>query len=66
MLRHPLQHGAPLWSAARITYLMLLAAYWAWSLVHLIVDLKSLAEVSTGALQCQVSTLQVSQHGPSP
>lgn len=45
VLRHPLQHGAPLWSAARIAYLMLLAAYWAWSLVHLIVDLKSLAEV---------------------
>jgi hypothetical protein len=45
ILRHPLQDGAPLWSAARLAYVVLLAAYWAWNLVHLVADLKSLAEV---------------------
>lgn len=45
ILKHPLQHGAPLWSAARLAYVVLLAAYWAWNLVHLVADLKSLAEV---------------------
>jgi hypothetical protein len=45
VLKHPLQHGAPLWSAARLAYVVLLAAYWGWNLVHLIADLKSLAEV---------------------
>jgi len=51
VLRHPLQHGAPLWSAARIMYLVLLGIYWAWNLVHLVADLKSLAEVGAlGAL----------------
>lgn len=45
ILKHPLQHGAPLWSAARLAYVVLLAAYWGWNLVHLVADLKSLAEV---------------------
>ena len=45
-MRHPLQHGAPLWSAARLAYLALLAAYWLWNLAHLAADLKGLAEVS--------------------
>ena len=45
ILRHPLQHGAPLWSAARVVYLALLGAYWVWNLVHLAVDMRALAEV---------------------
>lgn len=45
ILRHPLQHGAPLWSAARVLYLALLAVYWVWNLVHLAVDVRALAEV---------------------
>lgn len=45
IVRHPLQHGGPLWSAARLAYLALLAAYWLWNLAHLAADLKGLAEV---------------------
>lgn len=45
ILKRPLQHGAPLWSAARVVYLALLGAYWVWNLVHLAVDMRALAEV---------------------
>ena len=59
VLKHPLQHGAPLWSAARLAYLVLLALLWAWNLVHLVSDLKSLAEVG---FLCSAARLQGSLH----
>lgn len=45
IIRHPLQNSSPLWSAARLLYLALVAAYWAWSTLHLLVDVRAMTNV---------------------